>query len=1369
VGDTSSQLACGRELFVRKRPVSEEEMTIPVVGIGASAGGLEAFSALLAHLPATTGLAFVFVQHLDPKHHSNLTEILVKVSAIPVQQAADGIEIEPNHLYVIPPDAGLEIAGRVLRITPRAPTHSVPHMPIDHFLRSLAEECGSGAIGVILSGAGTDGAAGLQAVKVAGGVTFAQDSTTAKFASMPEAAIGSGCVDLVLSPEAIAAALTKLGRHPYVARDEIVGSSRSNAAPDQYGPILKLLREATGVDFALYRENMIRRRILRRLALHDVDSLAEYVKQIENDPRELSALQQDLLINVTRFFRDPQSFVHLQNLVFPRLVQHRPADAAIRIWVPGCATGEEAYSIAISLREYFEETGQFYPVQIVASDVSSAAIDKARRGKYAETIAADISPERLNRYFSKVEGGYQIGKALREMCVFSKHDLIQDPPFSKLDLISCRNVLIFFGSVRKSVIAVFHYALKPDGFLVLGPSEAESGSLFSIVPGAQSIYTRNATLGKQHPLYAGAAGARRRADVYRGAAGAPADKLARDTGLREQLERALLARYSGAGVVVDASLEVLEVLGQTVPYLALPPGKVSLSLLNLIPETRLFLEVERLVREVQVHGEPAREDRVPHGAGGAAGAVNVEVIPLGGVATDALLVLFEPAPQVSQVESAPTLNPRDREIAILKQDLADARQRLLSRIAEHQSSEDESQNATEEAISANEELQTLNEELETTKEELQSTNEELTTVNEELRSKNIALNEANDFAMLIIETAAAPLLVLDTELRIKTANRSFYRAFRMSPHEAEGQLLYAISNGCWDIPRLRETLEAVLPDHKWVRDFEIEQDFPGIGHRVLVLNARQLDGLQQILLGIDDVTERKERSDAMLLESEHRFRNIADTAPVMIWVSGPDKGCTFFNKGWLDFTGRAMQKEIGNGWAENVHPEDLDRCWIVYSTSFDARRTFQMEYRLRRADGEYRWLLDIGVPRFEPRDVFAGYVGSCIDITEVKRAHEENLAKRKLESVGTMAGGVAHDFNNLLGAILAHSELALAELASGSRPEAELLSIRASSIRGAEIVRQLMIYAGQEGELVELMDLSGIVKDMLDLLSVSVSKRVRVETYLGQDLPRVRANPGHLEQVAMNLITNASEAIGDREGVIRVTTDRLTLGRDSSVAAAENLAEGDYVQLQVADTGCGMTPETQARVFDPFFTTKAAGHGLGLAVVQGIVRGLGGNIHIESAAGKGSTFHILLPGVEPLAQAAPSTISRTEEQNLRSGEATVLLVEDETSLRVAVTKMLRKKGFSVFEASDGSAALDLIRGHKNHIDVLLLDVTLPGVTSGEVLVEAKRLRPRMTAIVTSAHSRDVAAASLGGTIEHFIRKPFRVGDLIDMIREASSS
>jgi PAS domain S-box-containing protein len=614
---------------------------------------------------------------------------------------------------------------------------------------------------------------------------------------------------------------------------------------------------------------------------------------------------------------------------------------------------------------------------------------------------------------------------------------------------------------------------------------------------------------------------------------------------------------------------------------------------------------------------------------------------------------------------------------------------------------------------------------------------------------------------LIIETAAAPLLVLDIELRIKTANPAFYREFRVSARETQNQPLYSIAGGCWDIPRLREMLESILPDHKVVQKFEIEQHFPDLGHRVLRLSARQLDGLQQILLGIEDVTERK--------ELDLRLAAIVESSDDAIFAKNLDGTIVSWNSGAEKIYGYSAREAIGRPITVLAPPGREEEMALIMERIRRGEKVHHFETRRRRKDGE---IIDVSVtisPIMGRNGMVSGASVVARDITELKVRQQEAIAKQKLESVGILAGGIAHDFNNLLGGILAHSELALAELASGSRPEEELRRIRAVAIRGAEIVRQLMIYAGQENEVLELVDVTRIVEDMIELLQVSVSKHSALETDLGKNLPPVRANPAQIRQVVMNLITNASDAIGDRDGVICVTTRRVTVDRNSPLKSSEHLAEGEYLQLEVSDTGLGMTPEMQVRIFDPFFTTKLAGHGLGLAVVQGIVRSLRGTIRLVSAAGKGTTFQILLPCTEDTLQPVPGTILPEDEETPGSREATILFVDDEDSLRQAASKMLQRNGFTVIEARDGTAALVSIRALQNHIDVLLLDITLPGASSREVFDEARRLRPGLPVIVTSANSEEMAAASLARRVERFIRKPYKLGDVINMVREIQFS
>jgi two-component system CheB/CheR fusion protein len=857
---------------------------VPVVGIGASSGGLEVFKRLLGDLPDDTGFAIVFIQHLDPNHESMLAEILARATSMPVSEAVDGILVEGNHVYVIPENFDLTILAGALKLSQRTQTPGT-HMPIDRFLRSLADQRGSRAIGVILSGAGADGAVGLEAIKAAGGVTFAQDAATAKVASMPQAAVATGCVDFILPPEGIAAELVRIGRHPYMADAlctlPLTGDRYHCVADDdkdkQFRSILDMLHKASGIDFSLYREKMIHRRILRRLALRNISTLAEYRERLESDSEELKALQRDLLISVTSFFRDPEAFERLKKIVIPSIVRERPENETIRIWVAGCATGEEAFSIAISLQEYLSETGAVFPVQIFASDISLTALEKARTGRYPENIAADVTHERLTRFFTKIEGGYQINKNLREMCVFTRHNLIDDPPFSKLDLISCRNVLIYLGSVQKNIISLFHYALKPSGFLMLGASEGAAASdLFIEKDSEHRIYAKREASGKSRLFVSGAGGSRFGKRARSNAAASPNAKVWDRVEMRKQVDQILLAKYSPAGVVVDENLEVLEIRGKASPYLTLPVGKVSFNLLKLIPDTALFLQVEELIQQVRRTGEPARHERVPFEFSGSAGGLNLEVAPLDLNPTRSMLVLFEPVPGTAGSEApAPGAIPEgdilDRLVSQLRQQLADAKERFLSAIESHQTSCEESQSATEEALSANEELQSLNEELETAKEELQSTNEELITLNDELLAKNAALAQARDFAMSIVETIRQPLLVLDTDLRIRMANRAFYRTFQTNSLEAEGQIVYSLSRGGWDIPGLRVSLNSLLHGSNSFPDFEVQQDFPGLGPRSLVLGGCHLNHLKMILLAVDDITESKLAQEA-LRKSEELLR-----------------------------------------------------------------------------------------------------------------------------------------------------------------------------------------------------------------------------------------------------------------------------------------------------------------------------------------------------------------------------------------------------------------------------------------------------------------------------------------------------------------
>ena len=666
---------------------ASDEGLFPIVGIGASAGGLEAFSQLLHHLPRDTGMAFVLVQHLDPKHESRLGPLLAKATPMPVLEATEGLAILPDHVYVIPPDTTLTVAEGLLRLTPRGETRGL-HLPIDRLFDSLSADRRTGAIGVVLSGSGSDGTLGLEKIKSEGGITFAQDEPSSKYPAMPRSATQNGSVDFVLSPEAIALELVRISQHSYMTPGLAPGPDANEPGEDElFRRVLRLLREATGVDFQEYRETTIRRRILRRMALHTHRELADYVRLLEEDRSEVDALFEDVLINVTRFFREPEAFEELKKTVFPEILKARTSAAPIRIWVPGCSTGQEAYSLAMALLEYLEEISSRIPLQIFATDLSDAvSLRKAREGRYPESIEAELTPERLQRFFTKEDGYYRISKAVRDLCVFARQDVAADPPFSRMDLISCRNLLIYLSPrLQKRVIPTFHYALSPGGFLLLGSAETIGpfADLFGVVDPRHRIYVKKGTHPRQYPHF--------------------------------QSGRAMAA---GAPDMPPGAAMKIPVPGE-LPALQREAGR----LLRLPAAQKAGKQAGMRVLPVELPGNAER----------------CFLVVLDGAGIPA-----EPATPARGRRRWPWswLRRGDLPAVQLRQELSATRESLQGVIEQQDVANEELRSAVEEALSANEELQSTNEELETAKEELQSVNEELTTVNEQLQNRNADLREA---------------------------------------------------------------------------------------------------------------------------------------------------------------------------------------------------------------------------------------------------------------------------------------------------------------------------------------------------------------------------------------------------------------------------------------------------------------------------------------------------------------------------------------------------------------------------------------------------------------------------------------------------
>jgi two-component system CheB/CheR fusion protein len=1174
----------------------QEAAALPrVVGVGASAGGLEAFTELLSHLPDNTGMAFVLIQHLDPNHESHLTDLLSKESRMPVLEVKGETRAEANHVYVIPPRRNLSISGGVLDTPPRP--DSGRNMPIDSFLQALAVDRGNQALGVILSGTATDGTLGLQAIKSAGGITFVQETASAKFDGMPRSAIAAGVADFVLPPAGIAQQLVAIARNhhaPIEPREELEAPGDAELTK-----ILRLVRSATGVDFTHYKHGTLARRIKRRMTLRGFEKLEDYSRELERNREEASALCENCFITVTAFFREASVFDELKTRVFPALVENRALDDPIRIWVPGCASGEEAYSIAICLMEFLEHRSLSVPFEIFATDISETAIEKARTGTYTGGALAHVSPQRLERFFTRSERGYQVAKPVRDACVFAHHNLAEDPPFSKLDLISCCNVLIYLGDVlQRKVWSILHYALKPAGFLILGPSES-IGTLseaFHQVEKTHKIYCMHPAAGTPALRLGEGRNAEGRVDQReRTAAGRTEPDVLREA------DRLLLAEHAPPGVVIDDRLNIVQIRGRIAPYLELSPGEPTQNLLKLARDG-LIAGLGKAIRTARQKNAVATEGGFRIEDGGKLSDITIQVTPFkGSSSSEERYFLIQFLEAKAKVGPRATRKPAIRDnggSTRLRHELVATKEYLRSVVEE---------NATtlEELRAVNEEAQAGNEELETAQEELESANEELNTLNEELKISNLEFTKVNrdlanllesisiplvmvgrdlrirrftraiepmlnliasdvgrsitdlqpqieipglrrllldaleggsrkprdvrdshgrwyslrilpsvgpdrktdgavlmfididaakrglDFAEAIVETVREPLVILNQNLQVIKANKSFYETFRAAREETEERLIYDLGNGQWNIPKLRELLENILPAHSTFRDFEVTHDFEHVGRKVMCLNAAEIFNpnaqARTILLAIEDTTDRKQAEEAL------RTTN-----------------------------------------AELQH--------FAYALTHDLQEPLRM----------------------------------VVNFTELLgREYAGKLGKEADQYISYSVDGALR-IEALLKALLVYWEVS-------EREQDSFVSIDCGAV---------------------------LAKTLLNLQAAIAQSGATVTS---DPLPTVIAEEVTLMQLFQNLISNSIKYRSEERPRIHISAEK----------------DGEGWLFAVRDNGMGIDPQDTERVFGMFkrlHGSEIPGTGIGLAICKKMVERQGGRIWVESEAGKGAAFKFTIPG-----------------------------------------------------------------------------------------------------------------------------------------------
>ncbi|HEX4638878.1 MAG TPA: chemotaxis protein CheB [Chthoniobacterales bacterium] len=819
---TSKRAKSNRTRPTRAGRSRKKKRGCPIVGVGGSAGGFEAAMELLKNLSPDTGMAFVIVQHLDPHHASRLPKLLARVTSMPVTEISGEIQPKPNQIYVQPANKCVVCRDGVLTLVRRS--EKVSHT-IDHFFESLAETQGPRAIGVILSGSGMDGTNGLRAIKSGGGLTFAQDEETAKYNTMPQSAIQAGFVDAALSPAEIARELKRIAEHPYIQQSEDAAEEwEKEQGLDDLQRIFLTLKKHTAVDFTFYKEATINRRIRRRMALHRLERMDQYSRFLRDNPKEIQELFGDLLINVTRFFRDDRVFGVLKKRFIPALLKQKDRKGELRVWVPGCATGEEVYSLAICILESLGNAAAAMRIHIFGTDLSEAAINRARLGVYSTSIEKDVSSQRLQRFFRKLDSTYQVSRMVREICTFARQNITADPPFSHLDLISCRNVLIYLGGqLQRRCLPIFHYALNPGGFLMLGPSETVGPftDMFELVDKQAKIYAKKILLGRREldlqpylpPKLKVLPPPQTTGDSEPGDFNSQVQKVA---------DRIMLGAYAPAGVVIDSNMNVRQFRGKTGPFLEHSPGPASLNLLHIV-RTALVPDLRTAIHRAAKTGCPVRKERATLKHNSELLEITIEVVPFKAPASDAtwFLIVFDKALSVKPIGKIKK-NGRLRhgEVEQLREELSATKESLQAIIEEQEATNEELKSANEEIESSNEELQSTNEELETAKEELQSTNEELTTLNEELSNRNIEMIQINSDLNNLLSSIQIPIVMVDGSLTVRRATPTAAQFFNIRETDI-GRRLTEL-NPSVRIPDLesllRDVIETLAIREKKIRD-----------------------------------------------------------------------------------------------------------------------------------------------------------------------------------------------------------------------------------------------------------------------------------------------------------------------------------------------------------------------------------------------------------------------------------------------------------------------------------------------------------------------------------------------------------------------
>ncbi|MFL9912986.1 CheR family methyltransferase [Paraburkholderia sp. RL17-337-BIB-A] len=1363
-------------------PASSRSPTFPVVGIGASAGGIQALLRLFEQMPADSGMAFVVVLHLSPKYESRADQVLQRATSMPVMQVREPTHIEKNSIYLISPSNDLSMFDGYLRVTPAERPSGRP-VAIDRFFRSLADAHGTRAISVILSGTGSDGSAGIGRIKECGGVTLTQSPDDAEYGEMPQNAIATGLIDMSLPVVDLPQKLLELWRNAQVIQlPRVEGEPPIAAAPSSENAvataesalqeILKALRVHTGHDFRHYKRATVLRRIERRLQVNALPDLPSYLLFLERHPDENRGLLRDMLIGVTNFFRDREAFEALEREVVPRILEGKTDEEQARAWVAGCSTGEEAYSLAMLLCERLAEENQRPGIQVFATDIDERAIESARSGRYLESILTDVPPSRLRQFFTHTRGFYIVSKALREKVLFAAHNILRDPPFSQLDLVTCRNLLIYLDrDVQRQVLQTFHFALRPGGFLFLGSSESAeiAQDLFTPIDKKNRIYrakavTRRTRVTPQQTS-TGKTPHLSQVDVAR--------PLARPASFSfAPLHQRVIEYFSPPSILVDRDAEILHMSEHVGRFLRYVGGEPSHNLLTVVnPDLRL--ELRTALYQALQHGKSVEVKRVRFSRGDAPSYVRLSVHPFHDDAAggDVVAIFFDESDEAEESGSAdPARNPgQDRVVSHLETELIRTKELLQSNVDQSNLSTQELKASNEELQAINEEMRSATEELETSKEELQSVNEELVTVNAELQTKVEDEARANDDLQNLIVSSGIATIFVDRAMRIKRFTAPAVNIFNLIETDI-GRPLLDLRHRL-NYPELAQDAAAAFETLR-LTEREVSTN-DGESFIVRLLPYRTLDDrIEGAVLTLIDITARR-RAEDVARASEERLKFAAlTTDDYAIIVQDLDGVIVSWNRGAQNVFGYEEVEAIGKP-IDLIFAEADREQGVPLAERQKARSAGRAEDERWHVRKDGRRIYCSGVVTAIDTEGFRGYAKIARDLTDRKSAESRQADRLELERRVRTRAVSANRQKDEFFAVLSHE---LKNPLNLIHVKAEMLT-RAPELQDIPLVRDatdviLRAVVGQAKIIDDLLDLSRARtgKLALHLVSVDVSAIVRTVvdasasdaaasgvalSVSGMDSPvQIQADPVRLEQIFWNIIRNALK-FTPAGGRVDVTL----------------LPEDGFVCVQVEDTGQGIAPDFLPRVFDMFSQGRTgparehSGLGIGLSLVKQLVEMHGGQIHAHSdGVGRGATFSVRLPEI---ATSLPAEHAHIEVDGSVLKDLRVLLVDDSADALDAFRTLLEMEGAKVRAELSGKAAL--AAAAEARFDLILSDIGMPGMSGYELIAELRKLSQTAAtpaiALTGFGREKDVAEALQAGFDAH-VGKPVSLASLLAAIGQS---